>query len=179
MPDPSPAPPPPPTWGPARSRTVTWYDPMATAEAGSRLSGIEFLQAILDGTLPPVPIGALFGMVPRQVEPGLVVFECQPDESAYNPIGVVHGGLVCTMADSVIGCAVQSTLEAGVAYTSIDLNVSYLRGVTADSGTLTATGRVTKPGRRVAFGAAEIVDGAGRLVASATGSCLIMDNRPA
>jgi uncharacterized protein (TIGR00369 family) len=115
----------------------------------------------------------------RAIEVGRVVFECEPDESAYNPIGVVHGGLVCTLADTVAACAVHSTLDVGVAYTSIDLNVSYLRPVTTSSGVLRATGFVTKPGRRVAFSRAEIVDGAGKLVATATSSCLVMERQPA
>jgi len=106
-------------------------------------------------------------------ERGLAQFECVPDESAYNPIGVVHGGLVCTLADSVAGCAVHTTLDAGIGYTSIDITVNYLRPVTVDSGTLVAVGRVTKPGRRVALAAAEIHDGAGRLVATASSNCLV------
>ncbi len=103
-----------------------------------------------------------------------MTFVGTPDESVYNPIGVVHGGLVCTLLDSVIGCAVHTTLPAGVGYTSIGLTVNYLRPVTADSGALTAVGRVTKPGRRVAFADGDVRDAAGRLVATATGSCLVM-----
>jgi uncharacterized protein (TIGR00369 family) len=108
------------------------------------------------------------------VDPGRVVFECEPDESSYNPMGIVHGGLVCTLADSVVGCAVHSTLDADSVFTSIDLNMSYLRAVTQDSGVLRATGIVTKPGRRVAFASAEVIDGSGKLVATATSSCLVM-----
>lgn len=167
-----------PDWGVPRSRTVSWFDPMATAASAPLRSGLDFLCAIRDGTLPPPPIAVLFGMQMREVVRGRVVFSCEPDESAYNPIGVVHGGLVCTLADTVAACAVHSTLEAGVAYTSIDLNVHYLRPVTTSSGVLQATGVVSKPGRRVAFSSAEIVDGAGRTVATATSSCLVMDNRP-
>ncbi len=169
--------PPPAAWGEPRSKTVHWYDPMITAAAGRPLSGIEFLRAIRDGVIPPPPIAVLFGMQIREIEVGQVVFECEPDESAYNPIGVVHGGLVCTLADTVTGCAVQTTLDAGVGYTSIDINVSYLRPVTKDTGVLRATGRVTKPGRRVAFSMAEIADQAGKIVATATSSLLIMDTR--
>jgi uncharacterized protein (TIGR00369 family) len=167
----------PDTWGAPRSRTITWYDPMPTARVGSTMSGLDLLRAIGDGTLAPAPIASLFAMRPVEVEDGRVVFECEPDESAYNPIGVVHGGLVCTLADTVAGCAVHSTLAAGVGYTSIDINVSFLRPVTTDSGVLRATGLVTKRGRRVAFSAAEIVDGAGKAVATATSSCLVMDGR--
>jgi uncharacterized protein (TIGR00369 family) len=108
------------------------------------------------------------------VDHGLAVFECTPDESVYNPIGLVHGGLVCTLADSVAGCAVHTTLEPGARYTSIDITVNYLRPVTLGSGRLVATGRVTKPGRRVALATAEVTDGAGRLVATATSNCLIL-----
>ncbi len=164
-------------WDPARRKVVAWYDPSMTAAAGSTLSGLDFLRAIRDGKLPPPPIAELMNFTMREIEPGRVLFECEPDESAYNPIGVVHGGLVCTLADTVAACAVHTTLESGMAYTSIDLNVSYLRPVTATSGVLRATGRVTKPGRRVAYSAAEIVDGAGKLVATATSSCLVMGRR--
>ena len=162
-------------WGPPTSRTVTWFDPHATAEAARAVPGIDFLEAIRTGVLPPAPIAATLGFTVLELEIGRVVFECTPDESLYNPIGVVHGGLVCTLADTVVGCAVHTTLDAGFTYTSIDLTVSYLRPVTGSSGTLRATGTVTKSGRRVAFASAEIVDGSGRAVATATGSCLVME----
>ena len=71
-----------------------------------------------------------------EVEYGRVAFTCDVDESAYNPIGLVHGGLVCTLADTVIGCAVHSTLGTGFAYNSIDITASYLRALTQDSGPL-------------------------------------------
>jgi uncharacterized protein (TIGR00369 family) len=161
-------------WGAPAAKTVQWYDPKITAAASARMAGLEFLRAIRDGLLPPPPIASLLGFTPTEVERGHVVFEVTPDESAYNPIGVVHGGLVCTLADTVAACAVHSTLEAGVGYTSIDLNVSYTRPVTKDSGRLRAIGTVVRPGRRVAFSRAEIFDGAGKLVATATSSCLIM-----
>jgi uncharacterized protein (TIGR00369 family) len=161
-------------WGTPASKLVQWYDPAITAAAASTMSGLDFLRAIMDGKLPPAPIASLFGFRPVEVEKGYVVFEGTPDESAYNPIGVVHGGLVCTMADTVAACAVHSTLDAGVAYTSIDLNVSYTRPVTRDSGTLRAVGTIVKPGRRVGFSRAEITDGSGKVVATATSSCLIM-----
>jgi uncharacterized protein (TIGR00369 family) len=142
------------------------------------MSGLEFLRAIRDGELPPPPITSLLGLRAVEVEPGCVVFEVTPDESVYNPIGTVHGGLVCTLADTVAACAVHTTLEVGFAYTSIDLNVSYTRPVTRDSGTLRAVGTVVKPGRRVAFSRAEITDAAGKVVATATSSCLVMPPEP-
>jgi uncharacterized protein (TIGR00369 family) len=163
-----------PGWGTPSSKVVQWHDPDVIAAGAAGLSGYEFLSAIKDGKLPGPPIAALLGFQLAEVELGRVVFECAPDQSAYNPIGTVHGGLVCTLADSAAGCAVHTTLQAGLAYTSIDLNVSYLRPVTVDSGTLRAIGTVTKPGRRVAFASVEVINGQGKLVATATGSCLVM-----
>ena len=116
-------------WGAPQSKTIEWRSPFVTASLVPEMSGLEFLRAIRDGVVPPPPIAALMGMRMIVAEPGTVVFECQPDEAHYNPIGVVHGGLVCTLADMVSACAVQTTLDRGFAYTSIDLNVSYLRAV--------------------------------------------------
>jgi uncharacterized protein (TIGR00369 family) len=161
------------TWGEPRSRTVTWYDPMVTAAGGRERSGLETLEAIRDGVLPPAPIAALVQMDVVAVEEGRVEFGCTVDESVYNPIGVVHGGLVCTLLDTVAGCAVHSTLPQGVGYTSIELKVTYLRPVTRDSGRLTAVGTVVKPGRRVAFAEGQVLDEAGRVVATASSSLLV------
>lgn len=164
-------------FGTVRQKTVTWYDPLAVAALAPTMSGRRFLEAIRDGQFPAPPIAKLMGFAIDEVGVGRVVFRCLPGESLYNPIGLVHGGLACTLIDTVIGCSVHSLLEAGVAYTSIDLSVHYLRPVRADGGALVATGVVTKPGRRVAFAEAEIVDGAGKVVATGSGSVLIMDPR--
>jgi uncharacterized protein (TIGR00369 family) len=156
-----------------RSRVVTWEDPLIGAELAKTMSGLEYMQALLDGSIPPPPIVNLMNMRPTEVEVGRVVFTCEPDESHYNPIGTVHGGLVCTLLDSVAGCAAQTTLPKGQAYTSLEIKVSYLRPVTADTGTLTAVGIVTKPGRRAAFVDATVADSQGRLVATASSTLLV------
>jgi uncharacterized protein (TIGR00369 family) len=163
----------PDTWGEARSRTVTWHDPMITAAGALERTGLETLAAVRDGVLPPPPIAKLIQMELTSLEEGRVEFTCAVDESVYNPIGVVHGGLVCTLLDTVAGCAVHTTLPAGVGYTSIELKVNYLRAVHATSGPLTALGRVVKPGRRVAFAEGEVLDSAGRTVATASSSLLV------
>jgi len=161
-------------WGEPRSASVTWYDPAITAAGADGVSGLEFIEAIRDGQLPPPPIAQLLGLRLREASRGLVVFECEPSEAVYNPIGVVHGGLVCTLADSAAGCAVQTTLPAGTGYTSVDITVNYLRPVTQASGTLAVTGRVVRSGRRMALATAEVHDGAGRLVSTASSNCLII-----
>src|SRR5918997_1830799 len=163
----------PEAWGDPRSRTVTWHDPLVTAAGAMARSGLETMEAIRDGVLPPPPIAMLMQFDIRALEEGRVEFGCTLDESVYNPIGVVHGGLVCTMLDTVAGCAVHTTLPAGFAYTSIELKVNYLRAVHATSGPLTAVGTVVKPGRRVAFAEGEVRDAAGKVVANATSSLLV------
>lgn len=160
-------------WGPARTRTVTWYDPLAAASVGATMSGREHLQAMIDGAIAPPPIAGLFDFALVAVTDEHVEFRCTPDESAYNPIGLVHGGLVCTLLDSVAGCAVQATLEAGTGYTSLEIKVSFLRPVHAGQGELTAIGRVTRRGRRAAFAEGAVRDDQPRLVATATSTCLI------
>jgi uncharacterized protein (TIGR00369 family) len=138
------------------------------------LSGRDYLQAMIDGRLPPAPIGGRMAMPAVAVGEGTVELRCQPDESAYNPIGVVHGGLACTPLDSVAGCAVHSTLQAGVGYTSLEIKVSYLRPVRHGRGELTATGRVTTPERRAAFADGEVRDADGGLIATASSTCLVI-----
>jgi uncharacterized protein (TIGR00369 family) len=158
-----------------RSRTFDWSDPAAAlAQARSAGTGLEALQAMIDGTIPPPPIAQLMGFTLAEVAVGLAVFECVPAEFHYNPIGAVHGGLACTLLDSALGCAGHTTLPAGIGYTSVDLNVRYLRPITHASGLLRATGRVIKPGRRVIFTDGELTDAAGRVVATATSSLLVL-----
>jgi uncharacterized protein (TIGR00369 family) len=160
-------------WGDTRSRTVTWHDPMVTAAGALERSGLETIRAIRDGLLPPPPIARLLQMEFAEIVEGRVEFRCVLDESVYNPIGVVHGGVVCTLLDSVVGCAVHTTLPQGTGYTSIELKVNYLRAVHATSGPLTAVGTVVKPGRRVAFAEGEVRDAQGRTVATASSSLLV------
>jgi len=112
------------------------------------------------------------------LEQGRVEVRCAVDESVYNPLGAVHGGLVCTLLDTVAGCAVLSTLPAGAGFTSIELKVSFLRPVVLVSGPLTAIGTVVKAGRRIAFAEGEVVDAAGRAVATASSSLLVFPVTP-
>ncbi|MFI5776222.1 PaaI family thioesterase [Nocardia sp. NPDC051570] len=164
-------------WGEPRSKTVTWYDPVAAAQTGLALSGLEYMRAMASGQLPPAPIVSLLGgAAAMSVAEGEVGFTCVPDESVYNPIGLVHGGLVCTMLDSAIGCAFHTTLPPGIGYTSIEIKINYLRPVRADTGEIRVRGWVTKPGRRVGFGEGEVRDGEGKLLASASSSLLVLSN---
>jgi uncharacterized protein (TIGR00369 family) len=157
-----------------RSRTVSWQDPAVLAGAGAELAGREFLEAIRDGRLPPPPMAALIGAELVSVGDGEVTFRCRPDESTYNPIGVVHGGLLCTLLDTATGCAVQSLLPAGVGITSIEIKVSFIRPMRADIGEIEVRGRALRIGGRIAFAEADARDSSGELLGQATSSLAIV-----
>jgi uncharacterized protein (TIGR00369 family) len=158
-----------------RTRTFSWTDPAEHAALLGTLSGLELMRAMAAGELPPPPIMDLVDLAGMRAEEGRVTFYLDPQEFHYNPLGSVHGGVISTMLDSAAGCSVHSTLPAGVAYTSLDLNVKFLRTVTVASGRLTCAGQVLQRGRRTALAEARMTDAAGRLVAHATSSCLIFD----
>ncbi len=157
------------------SRTITWEDPGPSTLQGLSMPGIDYMQAVLKGELPAPPIAATMQFELVEAEIGRAVFTCTPDESVYNPIGAVHGGLVCTLLDSAAGCALHTTLPRGKGYTSVEIKVSYLKAVRAGSGLLTATGTVVKAGSRVGFTEATVTDGSGALVATASSTLLVFD----
>jgi len=157
-----------------RRKTISWDDPMATASAARTMPGLEFLTAMAEGRIPPAPIAAHLGMRIVSVEEAAVHFAATPDESLYNPIGSVHGGVAATMLDSAVGCAVHSTLPAGTGYTSVELKISFVRAVTGASGEIHARGRVVKTGARVAFAEGDLRAADGTLLATASTTCLII-----
>lgn len=160
--------------GPAEhTQTFSWTDPRVGLEHLPRMSGLEFLTGMRDGSIPRPPMAALMNLRLVDVEPGSVEFECKPAEAHYNPLGMVHGGLACTLLDTVVGCAAHSTLAAGFGYTSIDLSVSYLRPITLKHRILRARGTVLKAGPRVIFSEGRIFGPAGEVLATATSSLLV------
>lgn len=158
-----------------RSRTVTWEDPLALAEAGRGLSGADYLQKLIRGELPPPPIAVLLNFRLDEIAEGRAVFVCDPAEYHYNPIGLVHGGLAATLLDSAMGCAVHSVLPAGVAYTTLEIKVNYLRPLLPDRGRVTCEGRLIHRGSRTATADGRLTDAEGRLYAHATTTCLLME----
>jgi uncharacterized protein (TIGR00369 family) len=157
-----------------RSRTIEWSDPVATAAAGAEMAGLDYMRALVAGELPPAPIAVTMNMRPTELEEGRVVFAGQPGEEHYNPIGVVHGGYAATILDSVLGCAVHTTLPAGVAYTSLGLEVKYVRPITRDTGRVLAEGVVLHRGRRQATAEARLTaEDTGKLLATGTSTLMI------
>lgn len=157
-----------------QTKTIHFTDPRPHLAKLAGLSGLEQFQAIADGVVPPPPIGTHMNMDLVSFSEGDVVFSATPDVSHYNPIGAIHGGFIATLLDSAAGCAVHTTLPAGVGYTSLEIKVSFVRGLTAETGEVRAHGWVTKPGRRAAFAEADLRDTEGRLLATASSTCLII-----
>jgi len=147
---------------------------MNLSDSVAGLNGLEQLQALLAAGFR-APIGESLHFAPVKFERGLAVFRGTPGLHAYNPIGSVHGGYAATLLDSACGCAVHSQLSANQAYTTLELKIAYHRGMTAQTGPVTAEGRVLSIGRRVAFAEAKLVDEQGRLLASATSTLLVFE----
>jgi uncharacterized protein (TIGR00369 family) len=150
---------------PYRARIIDWEDPLPLAALGATRDGLDLMKAVARGELPPPPIAKLLGMRIPEVEEGRVVFSLEPAEFHYNPIGTVHGGIAATLLDSATGCAVHTTLPAGVGYTTLELKVNYVRPILASTGTVLAEGKVVHRGGTVAT--AE-----GRLTAASDGTLL-------
>jgi uncharacterized protein (TIGR00369 family) len=157
-----------------RARTITWQDPLPTAAAGATMAGLDYVRAIAAGELPPPPIAVLMNFEPVELEEGRAVFQGEPGEEHYNPIGVVHGGYASTILDSAMGCAVHTTLPAGVGYTTQTIEVKLVRPITHESGRIRAEAEVLHRGRRQATVAGRLVDEDGKLLAHGTSTCMIL-----
>jgi uncharacterized protein (TIGR00369 family) len=158
-----------------RERTVVWTDPKLTAEVARGMAGLDLMRGLLDGSVPAPPVISLVGLSLTEVEEGRIVMCLTPAEYHYSLIGTMHGGILATMLDSVMGCAVHSTLPKGRAYTSLEIKVNYVRAVTNESDELSAEGKIVHGGRRSAVAEARVVDAKGRLCATASTTCLVFD----
>lgn len=168
--------------GDDRARTYTWRDPAPFLAALPTMHGLALLEAMMRGEIPQPPIARTIGFVNFEARAGKVTVTLQPSEHHLNPLGTVHGGVICTLLDTVCGCAVHTTLDAGTGYTSLDLNTRFLRPVTAATGLIRCEGEVIARGARTATAQARLVDASDRLLAHATSTCLlfpIADTRPA
>jgi uncharacterized protein (TIGR00369 family) len=140
------------------------------------MNGLEFVQGLVDGTLPLNTMARTLGYDVTEVASGRVVVAVQPNETHLNPAGTVHGGLAATLLDSCMGLAVQSTLEKGSGQTTVEFKISLLRPITPETGPIEAEGVVLNRGRRIGTAEGRITDHKGRLLAHGTTTCLIFDS---
>lgn len=157
-----------------RTRTYSWSDPLGLVHGAAGRSGLEVMRSLVAGELPPPPIANTLGFRLVEVDHGRAVFECEPAEYHYNPIGVVHAGLASTLLDSAMGCAFATTLDAGVGWTTLELKANFTRALTADTGLVRCIGTVVHPGRTVATTEARLEDTEGSLYAHGTSTILVI-----
>ena len=171
--DAAPTPPPVADRAGERRRVVEWADPAEIARDAAGRSGLDMLRG--HRVVPPVM--ALLGIGMAQVDPGCVSMAMPPGEHLFSQFGSVHGGMMATLLDSVMGCAVHTTLPAGRLYTTLEIKLSFLRRVTIASGLVTGVGQVQHAGRRMATAESRATDAAGRLCATGTTTCLVFGVR--
>jgi uncharacterized protein (TIGR00369 family) len=144
-------------------------------EVVASMAGIDFVRAIFEGKLPAPPVMQTVEPFDSTAEPGVVAFHSIPGFRHYNPIGLVHGGYAATLLDSAMGLAIHTALPAGSGYTTLEFKISFIRGMTVDTGPVRTEGRTMNVGRRAATAEARITDAKGRLLAHATTTCLVFE----
>jgi uncharacterized protein (TIGR00369 family) len=144
-------------------------------EIMASMAGVDFVRAMFEGRLPTPPIMQNVDPFDQTAEPGIVAFYSVPGFRHYNPIGSVHGGYAAILLDSAMGLAVQSALPAGRGYTTLEFKMSFIKGMTKDTGPVRTEGKTLSVGRRAATAEARITDAKGRLLAHATTTCLVFE----
>ena len=144
-------------------------------EVMASMPGIDFVRAIFSGKLPEPPIMQTVEPFDSTVEPGVVAMQSIPGFRHYNPIGSVHGGYAATLLDSAMGLAVHSMLPPGTGYTTLEFKISFIKGMSQDTGPVRTEGRTLNVGRRTATAEARITDAKGCLLAHATTTCLVFE----
>jgi uncharacterized protein (TIGR00369 family) len=143
----------------------------------NELSGLQLMEAIVAGDVPPPGFATTLGIEPTAFSERRASFALTPGPEHLNPLGVVHGGILSTLLDSAMGCAVHTTLQAGETYTTLELDVKFVRPVLAGQGLVTAEATVIHAGRQTATAEGRVLDEDGRLYAHATTTCLIARRR--
>src|SRR4051795_6401250 len=141
-----------------------------------QMSGLEFVQGLVDGTLPLNTIAEILGYDVIEAGRGRVVVAITPNGTHLNPAGTVHGGLAATLLDSCMGLAIQSTLDKGIGQTTVEFKISLVRPITPETGPIKAEGIVLNCGRRIGTAEGRITDDSGRLLAHGTTTCLIFQS---
>lgn len=158
----------------ARTRSFGLVSP----ETAARLTGLELLQGLLDGSHPEPPFAEVADIWPTSVKRGSIIFEARPSTRFFNPMGVVHGGWTAMLLDSAMGCAVHSALGAGQGYTTTDLHTTFVNAVRDTTGRVRCEANLLHLGRRTATAEGRVYDSDGTLLAHGSESCLIFSTTP-
>jgi uncharacterized protein (TIGR00369 family) len=147
---------------------------VSTVETIRSMSGLDFLRAIAEGRLPHPPINDTLDFFLVEATKGHAVFMGEAQHEFYNPIGSIHGGWACTLLDSCMACAAQTTLPVGQGYTTVELKVNLVRPLSSETGPVRAEGRVVSAGRTIVTAEGRIVGSDGTLYAHGTTTCLVL-----
>ncbi|MDP9899307.1 PaaI family thioesterase [Variovorax ginsengisoli] len=148
---------------------------LARPEQIAGKTGLEVMQAMLAGEIPFAAIAQTLDFVIVEVDQGRAVFQGTPLARHLNPLGTIHGGWVATLLDSALGCAVHTMLPPGRGYTTAELGVNYVKGLTPKVQRVRAEGKVIHCGRQLATAEARVVGADGTLYAHATTTCLVFE----
>ncbi|MBZ0215245.1 MAG: PaaI family thioesterase [Fimbriimonadaceae bacterium] len=148
---------------------------LVTPEEMMAESGLDFLNGIASGRFPGAPMAQTIPMRPVEASDGEIIFEATPEARFCNPMGTIHGGYTATLLDTVMGCAVHTTLKPGWAYTTMEIKVNYARPMTAETGLIRAIGKVITRGRQSAIAEGRILDRNDKLIAFGTTTCMLFD----
>lgn len=156
-----------------RIRTVTWEDPTVGARDAASISGFDYLEALRNGTIKGPPAAALIGYRVVKVDIGRTVFELEPAEYHYNPFASVHGGIASTLLDSAMTSAVLATLPIGLACSTIEMKVNFVRPITSRTGLLRCEAKTVHVGARIATAEGKVFDRQNKLYAPGVNTCVI------
>lgn len=156
-----------------RTRTFSWHDPKLSVQPALSMSGLEFIRKVMNGEADLPPIMELVSFRFVKAEPGEVTCEFEPAEFHYNPIGAVHGGIACTLLDSAMSCSVYASLPAGMVFTTLHVDVSFVRPISLETGVMRCEGKVVHSGSRIATAEARLIDMSGKIYAHGTTTCLV------
>ncbi len=160
-----------------RVRTVTWEDPKVSARDATTISGFNYLCSIKEGKIKPPPVAVLLGYRVSEVEMGRAVFELEPAEYHYNPLASVHGGVVTTLLDSAMTAAIISTLPIGIACSTLEMKVNFIRPITSETGLVRCEGKIIHVGSRTGTAEGKLIGHQGKLYAHAVNTCMIFRAR--
>ncbi len=164
--------------GSHRVRTVTWEDPKISARDAASISGYDYLRAIKEGKIDPPPVAVLMGYRLAEIDVGRAVFELEPAEYHYNPFASVHGGIISTVLDSTMTCALLTTLPIGLSCSTLEIKVNFVRPITGRTGLVRCEGKIIHAGSTIATAEGKLVNRQGELLAHAVTTCMIFKGRP-
>lgn len=138
----------------------------------------EWMRKVKEGEIPRPPASALIGFQPTEIrDDGTVVFEMDTDARHGNPMGTLHGGILCDIGDAAMGCAVGVGLEDGESFTTLELKINFLKPIW--EAHLVATARIVKKTRTICLVECDIVDEKDSLVARLSSTCMILRGQAA